>query len=265
MSGNTTTLAGAAKQDKAEQGRQRSSISFPYTDLGAGFDLALAIHSHVGHGDCEEDQLAVWTDQSPKSSGFREQLRVARMSGLIEADNGRWRLSELGRSVADPNQAVEAKARAFLNVPLFKAVFEKYRGTVLPPTAALERDIVALGVSEKQRDRARQVLEKSAEQTGFFEHGRNRLVMPAVASRQESPSDKLSDKKGGGGDEPPSGEVALDPLLIALLKKVPPPEKGWPGPARVRWFRTFAMNVSQIYDGDGEPVEMKIELEDGSN
>ena len=24
--------------------------------------------------------------------------------------------------------------------------------------------------------------------------------------------------------------------------------------------RTFAMNVSQIYDGDGEPVEMKIEL-----
>ena len=30
---------------------------------------------------------------------------------------------------------------------------------------------------------------------------------------------------------------------------------------RVRWFRTFAMNVSQIYDGDGEPVEMKIELE----
>jgi hypothetical protein len=32
-------------------------------------------------------------------------------------------------------------------------------------------------------------------------------------------------------------------------------------PARVRWFRTFAMNVSQIYDGDGEPVEMKIEIE----
>jgi hypothetical protein len=40
-----------------------------------------------------------------------------------------------------------------------------------------------------------------------------------------------------------------------------PPEKGWPGPQRVRWFRTFAMNVSQIYDGDGEPVEMKIDLE----
>jgi hypothetical protein len=40
------------------------------------------------------------------------------------------------------------------------------------------------------------------------------------------------------------------------------PEKGWPGPNRVRWFKTFAMNVSQIYDADEEhPVEMKIELE----
>jgi hypothetical protein len=31
---------------------------------------------------------------------------------------------------------------------------------------------------------------------------------------------------------------------------------------RVRSFRTFAMNVSQIYDGEAmEPVELKIELE----
>ena len=38
--------------------------------------------------------------------------------------------------------------------------------------------------------------------------------------------------------------------------------KGWPATQRLRWFRTFAMNVSQIYDGDAmEPVEMKIELE----
>jgi hypothetical protein len=54
--------------------------------------------------------------------------------------------------------------------------------------------------------------------------------------------------------------LELDPLLVALLKKVPTPDKGWPGPTRVRWFRTFAMNVSQIYD-DGEPVELKIALE----
>jgi len=49
---------------------------------------------------------------------------------------------------------------------------------------------------------------------------------------------------------------------LALLKKIPETEKGWPAAQRVRWFKTFAMNVSQIYDGDdNDPVEMKIGLE----
>jgi hypothetical protein len=46
------------------------------------------------------------------------------------------------------------------------------------------------------------------------------------------------------------------------LKKIPTADKGWPAANRVRWFRTFAMNVSQIYDAeDAAPVEMKIDLE----
>jgi hypothetical protein len=52
----------------------------------------------------------------------------------------------------------------------------------------------------------------------------------------------------------------LDPLLIELLKKIPEADKEWPSAQRVRWFRTFAMNVSQIYDDEDKPVEMKIEL-----
>lgn len=65
----------------------------------------------------------------------------------------------------------------------------------------------------------------------------------------------------GSGDGNGAGGLDLDPLLIALLKKIPASGNEWPGPQRARWFRTFAMNVSQIYDGDGEPVELKIELE----
>ena len=68
---------------------------------------------------------------------------------------------------------------------------------------------------------------------------------------------------GGGSGVDRTGELKLDPLLIAHLKKVPSAEKGWPASNRVRWFIAFAMNVSQIYDGDGEPVELKIELENG--
>jgi hypothetical protein len=267
MNGETASVSEGARQGEDGQARQRSTISFPYVDIGAAFDLVNAIHSHVGLGECDEDQLAAWTNQSAKSSGFREQVRAARMAALVESASGKFRLTPLGRLIVDPNRAPEGKAGAFLNVPLFGAVFEKYRGGDLPPPAALERDIVGLGVSEKQKDRARQVLEKSADQAGFFEHGKNRLVMPAIAigpttlqpGHSEPQQREAPNPKGAGGDG--GDEFGLDPLLIALLKKVPPPDKSWPGPARVRWFRTFAMNVSQIYDGDGDPVEMKIELE----
>src|SRR5258708_1324737 len=187
MSGDPVSVTPVSKHPEDGQVRQRSTISFPYTDLGTGIELAIAIHSHVGLGDCGEDQMAAWTDQSPKSSAFREQIRVARMGNLLEIDGGKYKLAELGRAIVDPNQAREAKARAFLNVPLFGAVFEKYRGGVLPPAAALERDMVGLGVSGKQKDRARQVFEKSAEQAGYFEHGKNRLVMPAIAVKGDAP------------------------------------------------------------------------------
>jgi hypothetical protein len=105
------------------------------------------------------------------------------------------------------------------------------------------------------------MFERSAEQANYFEHGKNRLVMPAVAVRDAAQAEIPEEKKDfGNGSGSGTGGLELDPLLIALLKKVPSPEKGWPAASRVRWFRTFAMNVSQIYDGDGEPVEMKIDL-----
>jgi hypothetical protein len=142
-------------------------------------------------------------------------------------------------------------------------MYEQNKGNPLPPPPAIERQIEQLGVSPKQRERARQTFMKSAQYAGFIDAASGRLVKPGIASKDEGLNQQAQQEidhggDGGGGN---GTELGLDPLLIALLKKVPSPEKGWPGPNRVRWFRTFAMNVSQIYDGDGEPVEMKIELE----
>ena len=203
-------------------------------------------------GECAEDQLAAWTNQSPKSSGFRLQVTTARLFNLVDGGGAALRLTELGRAVVDPAQAREAKTRAFLTVPLYRTVFEKYRGGVLPPPAALERDFVSLGVAEKQKDRARQVFERAAEQAGFFESGRNRLVMPAVAVKQESVAatpveeEKSDPKKGGGG-----GGFDHDPLIIGLFQKLPEPEADWPATARLKWLQTAANIFDLLYKGDG--------------
>lgn len=241
--------------------RGRSSISFPYIDFSKAVVVAEAIHGHVGTGPCSPEQLAAWIDQSPKSSSFRYQVNVARMFGLLEAGEP-LKLADLGRMLVDPKRAQEARAKAFLKVPLFNALYEKFKADVLPPTAALQVEMIALGVADKQKALARQVFERSAEQTGYFEHGRERLVMPGFApttdAAPKSDATKLGGN-GGGGD----GDTALrlDPLLMALLQKVPSKEEGWAAAKRVRWFRTFAMNVSQIYDDDDKPpVELKIDV-----
>jgi hypothetical protein len=72
--------------------------------------------------------------------------------------------------------------------------------------------------------------------------------MPAVAVREggqvDPPEDKNKNTGSGGGDDG-LGDLGLDPLLIALLKKITT-SGDWPAAQRVPWFRTFAMNVSQI-------------------
>ena len=56
----------------------------------------------------------------------------------------------------------------------------------------------------------------------------------------------------------------IDPLLLALLRKMPPQSSldGWPAEKRVRWFRAFAMNVSQLYDTEDEEVDLVIDHQD---
>jgi hypothetical protein len=153
-------------------------------------------------------------------------------------------------------EIAEVRARAFLAVPLFRAMFEKYRGGVLPPSAALERDVVALGVSEKQKGRARQVFERSAELAGYFEHGKNRLVMPASAPREQSREDENSREEtdGGGGGGGPN-----DPLIRAVIQKLP--AKGpWPTKARITWMKMLAMAFDIAYGPADEEVDITREL-----
>jgi hypothetical protein len=207
-------------------------------------------------GDCDDDQLAAWSNQSPKSSTFRVQIYAARTFGVLDGDAAHHKLTELGRAIVDPHQAREARARAFLNVPLYKAAFEKYKGGVIPPTAALERDFISLGVSEKQKVRARQVFERSAEQAGFFEHGKNRLVMPATNGHgtkpvieAPSPEPAKSDQKSknGGSDD---GGSNLHPFIQGLLKELPLAGDEWPEAKRKLWLDTAASIFKIIYKDD---------------
>lgn len=242
---NDTRQEEAANQDDGS-GYERSTIGFPYFDLAEGLKLARAISKNVGGGDCTDDQLAPWVDLSPKSSGFRSRVSATRLFGLIETGSEQGhRLSELGLKALDANHARAAKVEAFLNVPLFKRVYENWRGQQIPPTAALERAMVTFGVAKKQTARARQTLERSANEASFFEQGHDRLVKPGIKTGAATKDERQPAPGGGGGGD--DRKSTLDPVIQGLIDKLPNSGEVWPASDRKLWLEILESSFKLIY------------------
>ncbi len=237
--------------DAPQQTRERSTIAFPYGDLDDAVIVARTVYKYAGM-ECSPDQLAGWMHQTTSSGGFRTRLSTSRIFGLIETEQGKIKLTSLGRQVVDREQEHEARAKAFLTVPLYNAVYEKYRERLLPPRAALQHEMAGLGVSSKQTDRARQAFERSAQQANFFAQGNDRLIMPTGAHPSETVPIKAGEDRGervvsGGGGNGPTWH----PFIQGLIQTLPKADSEWPASDRVKWLKTAANVFDLIYKGEG--------------
>jgi hypothetical protein len=244
--------SGSANPQMAdERKRFRSEIEFPYADLYSAVELAQTIHSKAGSA-CEVDELAAWLGQSSTGGTFRTRLGAARMFGLVENSQGRTTLTQLGRETLDGSGSERvARITAFLNVELFRAMYEQYKGNALPPPPAIERQMEQLGVSPKQKERARQTFMKSAQYAGFIDSSTGRFVKPGLAPQrddgerqQEKPMETLH--FAGGGDEPPG----LDPIIAGLLKRLPKSGDVWAKAQRKLWLGLLEGSFDLIYKDD---------------
>lgn len=257
-------------QAKGDAKREVSSIGFPYNNLDDAVEVAKAIHALHG-SESEVEQIAAFMKQSPKSSGFRIQLASAKTFGLVTGNQGIITLTRLGSQICDTQQEKAARVEAFLTVPLYKEIYNKFKESALPPDAGLEAAVVSLGVAQKQKERARQVFKRSAQQAGFFQFGTDRLVRPAirastpapaVANEEEAqePSDSEgADKRrkpkdsGGGGEE-------YHPFIQGLLRKLPQPDTDWPADARAKWLHA-AINIFDLMYTDSDDSRRSIIIE----
>jgi len=226
--------------------RERSTIEFPYGDLDDAVDVAKTVHKRGGDA-CSLDQLAAWLSHESVSSGtFRLKVAAARTFGLIEVERQSIVLSSLGHEVVDATKERGARSQAFLNVPLYRKIYDAYRGRMLPPDAGLESMMANLGVAAKQTQKARQAFQRSADQAGLFEQGRDRLVLPAGAP----PTKELSET--GPAATPPE-EVRLQglhPFIQGLLDELPKPGSAWPEGKREAWLETASSIFKLIYRGE---------------
>lgn len=245
------------QEQEAGKSRDRSTIAFPYLDLDDGVEIAKAIHNNAGTG-CTVEQLAGYLNQSARGGGFRIRILSAKTYGLIDNPRGQVSLTDIGKRMVDSAQEPAARVQAFLNVPLFRAVHDKFKGNVVPPKAALTREIQAMGVAVGQAERARQLLEKSAEQAGFYAHGRDRLVEPVVRSGVRIKTPLAAEEKRDNGHGGGSGGQ-YHPFIEGLLQKLPAPETDWQYEARVKWLQTAA-NIFDLLYTSSSNGNINIEL-----
>jgi hypothetical protein len=240
--------ATASAQNAEEKKRYRSEIEFPYSDLESAVQLAQTINDRAG-SSCENEELAVWMGQTASGGTFRTRLGAAKMFGLIETGQGRATLTSLGREALDNSGKTQAsRITAFLNVELFRVMYDQFKGAVLPPSPAIERQVVELGVSPKQKERARQTFMSSAKYAGFIDATSGRFVKPGIAQGEVRTNDKppVEQEKrgnGGGNDDPPE----IDPIIGGLLKRLPKSGDVWPEAERKLWLQLLEGSFKLIY------------------
>jgi hypothetical protein len=223
---------------------ERSTIKFPYGDLDDAVDVAQRLHSNYGRS-CSLDQLAAALGQTI-SGAFRQKVATASTFGVIQSLRRQVVLTDLGARLVDPRTEQAARADAFLAVPLYKRVFETYQGGRLPEDAGLERELVRMGVSEKVAAKARQALQRSAEQAGFFRAGRDRLVKPAAGTIGDVGATTVQEQ--AAETKPPEPEApAKHPLLVGLWEMLPGPREGMSTDEQAEWLEAAKVNLRLVY------------------
>ncbi|MHB1937520.1 MAG: hypothetical protein ACYCOR_13160 [Acidobacteriaceae bacterium] len=255
-----------------EATRERSTIAFPYLSLDIAVEIVKAVHA-TGGQQSQMDQVAAQMNESANGGAFRTKVVTARIFGLVKYSTGTITLTPLGSRVTDPDQEKIAKADAFLHVPLYRRVYDDFKGLVLPPTpAALEAVMVSMGVSPKQKDKARQAFQRSAQQAGFFAYGTTKLVYPALGGEAkprakekiEEPNEKPAATNGsgaGGGN----GGGPRHPLIEGLLKELPEPQTEWTTEERKNWLEMASTIFNVIYkNSDDSRGSLRVVVEKAS-
>ncbi|MGA8733839.1 MAG: hypothetical protein WB558_07960 [Terriglobales bacterium] len=247
--------------EAAEGERGRSTISFPYNDLDDVVKVAKAVQS-VGGTSCHLDELAAKLGAASSNSGtFRLRLLAAKTFTVLNYDKGVVTLTSLGSRICDPQQERAARVEAFLAVPLYAKVYEEFKSGSLPPVSGLENFMVKAGVAEKQKDKARQVFQRSAKQAGFSEYG-DRLVRPSIKASDATPAITPTEtpepekKKGKDADD----EKELPYFIKGLLEKLPPPDTEWPNDKRAKWLEAMVKIFDLMYTDSEDDSRRSITI-----
>ncbi len=203
-----------AEEQQSGQKRKRpvkSEYLFPAYDLAAGLRVAERVEMDGG-GTLTEEALAIALKESAKSSSFRLRALTSRQFGLISKNGATLSTTSLAKAVFKPTteqEKAQALALTFLNIPLFKAVADRFKGTPLPQQDALRNILEREFKVERVRvSTAERILLDSARDAGIIRtSGGNSYLAPDVTQPQADPPINSPEPPISGEplpEEPPS-------------------------------------------------------------
>ena len=120
------------KQDK--KSRHRSVYLFPAYGFGTALDIARRVEDGGG-GSLSEETLAINMGLSVKSSGFRLKALASRQFQLLTKQADVLTTTPTAKAILKPTNDLDAMngyRQAFMAVPLFRAIAERFKGQPLP-------------------------------------------------------------------------------------------------------------------------------------
>lgn len=254
------------KTDVAKKVMARASVQYPYFDLADSLAVAQAIHDQAG-GACSPDQLAAYLGyKSTKSGTYQTRLSAAKQFGFVRNEDGSLVATERAMKIISPvmpEDAAAAMADAFLSVELFGKIYERYKGSTIPPKVGIRNLLTqdAFSLPEDRLDPTVRILFDSAQQAGMFPSGdQTRLVRPAskpaTAPKPHHfdqppppPSDQHRGGGSGGGDAGPPG---VHSAIVGLLRELPASGSVWPKRSKDRFVKAFLATLDFVYQTDDE-------------
>lgn len=255
----------------------RSSVSYPYFDLTDSITVARVIHENRGTS-CTPDQLASELKYKSTLSGtYQTRVSAAKQFGLVRSDNGDIYVTDRARTILAPvfeNEAKRLRVEAFLEVNLFKLVYEKFKGTTLPSKMGLRNLFISgFGISEDRADPAIRVFMDSAMQAAMFPNDdQSRLVVPTFLEKADvnkpplhSPDTTLTHKeenrKISKRDDFDKEGGQYHPFIQGLLQKLPNPDSEWSLEARKKWLTTAENIFGLMYTHSEDENENFISIQ----
>jgi hypothetical protein len=178
----------------AKKKRVLAQTRYAVYSLADAVQVASAIHTQGG-GVASVDELAVWLGYKSANNGaYYDRLSAARMFGLIQGQGQQITLTEQAKHLlmpVFPEDAATAKVESFMLVPLFRAIYEQFKGSPLPPESGLKNLMrTKYGVPPSRVDTAFRALMESADQAGFFltRGNRSQLIVPRNRGDERSQS-----------------------------------------------------------------------------